>query len=184
MAILYGTEQKIWRRSERSGNSSYGNGAVMRISPVAYYARNLKELDRIAYDVTAVSHNHEYAIKGAHTVARAVYMALHGASKDDIKRFVSTKYDIGFTIDGIRELYQFSAATQDTVAPAVVAFLESNSFEEAIKSVISIGGDSDTLAAVCGAIAGAYYGVDETLEQRATRYLDNRLLKIYEQTKR
>jgi type I restriction enzyme M protein len=99
----------------------------------------------------------------------------------DIRRTIEQEYyPLSFTLDGIRDTYQFNETCQDTVPQALVAFFESTGFEDAIRNAISIGGDSDTLAALTGGVAEAYYGVPEPLRQQALGYLDDRLLAIYQ----
>ena len=130
--------------------------------------------------VTEVTHNHPEGIKGAEATTIAIWMAKNGATKDEIRARISRDYyDIDFTLDGIRDSYQFNETCQETVPQAIVAFLESVSFEDAVRNAISIGGDSDTLAAITGAIAEAHYGIAEPLEKKALTFLDAELLKIY-----
>ena len=164
--------------------NSFGNGAAMRISPAAWAARSEREARLFAEVVTRVSHNHPEGLKGAEAVTLAIYMARNGVSKDEIKKRMAYFYQLDFTIDEIRETYVFNETCQQTVPQAITAFLESASFEDAIRTAISVGGDSDTLAAITGAIAEAYYGVPEALEQKALAYLDEDLLQIYQAYKK
>ena len=117
-------------------------------------------------------------IKGAVVTAGATYLARSGADIDEIKDFVERYYKLDFTIDELRPTYQFNETCQDTVPQAMQAFFESISFEDAIRNAISIGGDSDTLGAITGAVAGAYYGMTDREEQSVTDRLDSTLLKI------
>ena len=137
---------------------SYGNGSAMRVSPVAWFARSLEECERLARLTAEPTHDHPDGIAGAQATAGAVYLARHGADKAAIKAYVEKYYKIDFTLDEIRDTYTFNEICAGTVPYAVEAFLESDSFEDCIRNTISIGGDSDTLAAVSGAIAEAYYG--------------------------
>ena len=160
--------------------NSFGNGAAMRISPVAYIASNECEVCRISEVITGVTHNHEEGLKGAEATAIAVYMARCGHTKDEIKnKIINNYYPLGFTIDEIRDTYQFNETCQGTVPQAIEAFLESTSFEDAIRTAISVGGDSDTLAAITGGIAEAYYEVPPAIKEKALSYLDDYLLSIY-----
>jgi len=160
--------------------NSFGNGAAMRISPVGFYAKSEEEVFRLSEAITGVTHNHVEGLKGAEATAIAVYLASSGKSKDDIRnRIISNYYPLDFTIDGIRDTYQFNETCQDTVPQAIEAFLESDSFEDAIRTAISVGGDSDTLAAITGGIAEAYYGVPKDIKEKALSYLDDYLLSIY-----
>lgn len=160
--------------------NSFGNGAAMRVSPVAYVAWSLQEARELSHAVTAVTHNHPEGLKGAEATAVATWMALDGRSKDEIGAYVNQNYyKLDFTIDEIRPTYWFNETCQDTVPQAIQAFLESDSFEDAIRTAISVGGDSDTLATITGAIAGAYYGVPDDIRGEAESYLDSTLYGIY-----
>ena len=161
---------------------SCGNGSAMRVSPVGFWAKSLEEAEHLALLSAMETHNHPDGIAGAEATAGAVYLALHGATKEEIKAYVEKFYPIDFTLDEIRPEYHFGhfqALNEGTVPYAVEAFPESNSFEEAIRNVISIGGDSDTLAAITGAIAEAYYGVpDDLWETVEKKYLDKFPLQV------
>lgn len=160
--------------------NSFGNGAAMRISPVGFVARTESEACRLSKVVTRVTHNHEEGIKGAEATVVSIYMARSGFTKGEIReRIERNYYYLDFTLDDIRDSYQFSETCQDTVPQAIEAFLESTSFEDAIRNAISIGGDSDTLAAITGSIAEAYYGVPEELKEKALSYLNDELRSIY-----
>lgn len=159
--------------------NSFGNGAAMRISPVGWLAESRAEVINLSRAVTEVSHNHPEGIKGAEATALAIFLARRGDSMGEIKRAMQEYYDLDFTIDGIRPTYRFNETCQATVPQALVAFFESDSFEDAIRTAISVGGDSDTLAAITGAVAEAYYGVPPELADQALSYLDDRLLPIY-----
>lgn len=157
--------------------NSFGNGAVMRISPVAYISDDLNDIDQYAEFSSAVTHNHPSAIHGSKAVSRLIFLARKGASKEELLKEIKKFYDNDFmntyTLDNIRDDYSFEVSCDGTVPPAVEAFLESDSFEDAIRNAISIGGDSDTIAAVTGAIAEAYYGIPEELIIKAESYLDD-----------
>jgi type I restriction enzyme M protein len=162
--------------------NSFGNGAAMRVSPCGFTARTEDEAILLSRKVTEVTHNHPEGLKGAEAVSVAIFLARNGAAKNEItERIVKDYYALNFTLDSIREKYQFNETCQGTVPQAIVAFLESNSFEDAIRNAISIGGDSDTLAAITGGIAEAYYGVPSELKSKALSYLDRELLKIYQE---
>ncbi|MEN0658090.1 ADP-ribosylglycohydrolase family protein [Caldifermentibacillus hisashii] len=162
--------------------NSFGNGAAMRISPVGFIARTESEACKLSGIVTGVTHNHEEGLKGAEATAVAIFMAWNGCTKSEIRNKInSSYYPLNFTIDGIRDSYQFNETCQETVPQAIAAFLESGSFEDAIRTAISVGGDSDTLAAITGSIAEAYYGVPEFIRKRALTYLDDELRAIYDE---
>ena len=126
-----------------------------------------------------MTHNHPEGLKGAEATAAAVFMAKSGSSLTEIREYIVTRYyQISFTLDSIRDTYQFNETCQDTVPQALEAFFESTGFEDAIRNAVSIGGDSDTLAAITGGIAEAYWGVPGALRERALAFLDERLLNI------
>ena len=175
----YGGHFRFWLREKQTEPyGSYGNGSAMRVSPVAWYANSLEECLDFAKASAEVTHNHPEGIKGAVVTAGAAYLARTGAKMDEIKAFVAKYYKIDFTLDEIRPTYEFNETCQDTVPQAMQAFFESISFEDAIRNAISIGGDSDTLAAITGAVAEAYYGMTDREEQSVTDRLDSTLLKI------
>ena len=170
-AWLYGDVHKPY--------NSFGNGSAMRVSPVAYVAESLDECKLLSLAVTDITHNHPEGIKGAEATAVATYLALHGASKDEIKDYiVKNYYDFHSALDEIRKTYRFNETCQMTVPQALTAFWESTSFVDAIKNAVSIGGDSDTVAAIAGAVAGAFYGVPTDCEKTASVFLDDRLTEI------
>lgn len=158
--------------------NSLGNGSAMRVSAVAWAAQTLDECISMSKAVTEISHNHPEGIKGAEAIAVATFMALHGSTKDEIMAKMQECYNLDFTIDAIRPFYQFDVTCMGTVPPAIVAFLEATDFEDAIRNAISIGGDSDTIAACTGAIAEAYFGIPVLLRERAKMFLDKRLRSI------
>ena len=177
----YGGRFFDWIINERrTPYNSYGNGSAMRVSSVGWYAKTLEEAKLIAKATADVTHNHPEGVKGAVATAGAVFLARTGADKEEIKAYVSNYYTINFTLEDIRPVYRFNETCQDTVPQAMQAFFESVSFEDAIRNAISIGGDSDTLAAITGAVAEAYYGISEELKSITRSYLDERLLGIVE----
>lgn len=162
--------------------NSYGNGAAMRVSPAGFISNSEEEAIALAEIVTAVTHNHPEGIKGAVATAVAIYLARKGATKAEIKeRIERDYYSLDFKIDDIRPTYRFNETCQETVPQAIQCFLESTSFEDAIRTAISLGGDSDTIGAITGAIAEAYYGVAKDMEEQALAYLDEDLRAIYDE---
>lgn len=160
--------------------NSFGNGAAMRVSACGFMAKSLDEAITLSKAVTEVTHNHPEGLKGAEATVVAIYMARTGSSMAQIREIIDREYyPMDFTLDEIRDTYQFNETCQDTVPQALMAFFESTSFEDAIRNAISVGGDSDTLAAITGGVAEAYYGVPGELKQKALEYLDDRLLEIY-----
>ena len=160
--------------------NSFGNGAAMRVSPCGFIAQSEDEAKLLARKVTEVTHNHPEGLKGAEAAAVAVFLARNGTAKHEIKESIEKDYyALDFTLDGIRKSYKFNETCQGTVPQAIAAFLESASFEDAIRNAVSIGGDSDTLAAITGGIAEACYGIPTDLKNKALTYLDHRLRDIY-----
>ena len=164
---------------------SFGNGAAMRVSACGFAARSLEEAKTMARAVTEVTHDHPEGLKGAEAAAVAVYMARTGASMSEIKAAIGQNYyNIDFTLDEIRPTYRFNETCQDTVPQAFAAFFESTDFEDAIRNAISVGGDSDTLAAITGGVAQAFYGIPADIREKAAGYLDERLLTILDEFER
>jgi type I restriction enzyme M protein len=158
---------------------SFGNGAAMRVSACGFAAKTLDEAVTLSRKVTEVTHNHPEGIKGAEATAVCIFLAKSGKNILEIRDYVDKHYyPMSFTLDGIRDHYTFDVSCQGTVPQAIMAFLESTGFEDAIRNAISIGGDSDTLAAITGGIAEAYYGIPNDIRQHALTFLDERLLKI------
>lgn len=132
----------------------------MRVSPVAYVHQDLAGVLQTAEQTSVVTHNHPEGIKGAQATAAAIFLARQGESKAAIKAYVETKfgYDLGRSLEQIRPTYRFNESCQETVPEAIIAFLESISFTDAIRNAVSLGGDADTLTCITGSIAEAFYG--------------------------
>ena len=141
--------------------NSFGNGSAMRVSPVGWAFDTLEETLEAAKQSAEITHNHPEGIKGAQATAACIFMARTGKSKQEIKEYVETKfgYDLSRTCNEIRPTYQFNESCQSTVPESIIAFLESTDFESAIRLTVSLGGDADTMGAITGAIAEAYYNV-------------------------
>lgn len=157
----YGGMFRRWLADPSMGPyDSFGNGAAMRISPVGWAYGTLEETLVQAERYTAVTHNHPEGIKGAQAIAGAIWMARHRSGKSEIRGWVerTAGYDLSRTCDQIRPGYRFNETCQKTVPEALVAFLESTDFEDAIRNGISLGGDSDTLTCITGSVAEAFYG--------------------------
>ena len=160
---------------------SYGNGSAMRVSPVAHVAKSEMECIWLANAVTRVTHDHPEGMKGAKAVALTTWGAMRRIPKGAIRAHIEEWYYIlDFTIDEIRPKYRFDASCQGSVPQAIKAFLESEDFEDAIRIAVSLGGDSDTIAAIAGGIAGAYYGVPNDLRLKAMGYLPAEFIDILE----
>ena len=178
----YGSNFLRWAQSDSATPyNSWGNGAAMRISPVAWACGTLSEVLQKAEQYSLPTHNHPEGVKGAQATAAAVFLARTGASKQQIRRYVCETfgYDLSLSCDQIRPEYSFDVSCQGTVPQAMVAFLESCDFESAIRLAISLGGDSDTLAGITGGIAQAFYGgVPEPIAARALNFLDESLRRV------
>ena len=139
---------------------SWGNGAAMRVSAIGWFFDSLEETERVAKISAEITHNHPEGIKGAQATAAAIWMARNRKNKEEIKNYIEAtyKYDLERKWEELNRNYVWKSSCQETVTEAIIAFLESNSFEDAIRKAVSIGGDSDTLACITGGIAEAFYG--------------------------
>ena len=178
----YGGAFRRWLEASRpQPYNSWGNGSAMRVSACGWAGRTLDEVKAMSCAVTEVTHNHPEGIKGAEATAVCVFLARQGKSKDEIKAYVSEHYyPLDFTLDDIRAGYSFDVSCQGSVPQALEAFFESTSFEDAIRNAISIGGDSDTIGAICGAAAEAFYGVPDEIRAKAMTFLPRHLLGVLE----
>lgn len=181
-AAGYGGMFRRWLVTPGMGPyQSFGNGAAMRISPVGWSGATLEETLELARSYTAVTHDHPEGIKGAQAVAGAIWLGRHRASKPEIRAWVvrHTDYDLHRSCDEIRPAYEFNETCQKTVPEALTAFFESESFEDAIRLGISLGGDSDTLTCITGSVAEAFYGgVPPEIEREALGRLDDPLRDV------
>ena len=158
--------------------NSWGNGAAMRVSACGWVGQTLGEVKAMSRAVTEVTHNHPEGIKGAEATAVATFLARTGKSMEEIREVVVRDYyPLDFTIDEIRPTYKFDVSCQGSVPQALEAFFESTSFEDAVRNAISIGGDSDTIGAICGAVADAFYGVPDDIRAKAETFLTPHLLE-------
>ena len=156
----YGGGFKKWLISDNpKPYNSYGNGSAMRVSPIGWYCNNIDDVLAEAQKSAQVTHSHPEGIKGAQATALTVFLARTGKSKKEIKETIGEQfsYDLSRKISKIRPIYKFDETCQGTVPEAIIAFLESKDYENAIRLAVSLGGDSDTLAAITGGIAEAFY---------------------------
>jgi ADP-ribosylglycohydrolase len=177
----YGGRFADWlRRGDLQPYNSFGNGAAMRVAPAALVARTIEEAADLARRVTLVTHNHPEGVKGALATAGAIFLARQGADAAAIRTHVATEhgYDMARSTDEIRPVYRFNETCQETVPEALICALEANGFEEAIRLAISIGGDSDTVAAIAGPVAEARFGVPENIAQAARARLPADMLEV------
>ena len=170
----YGTRFANWLRSDNpEPYNSCGNGSAMRVSPCALVAQSLDEALDLAKQSAEVTHNHPEGIKGAQATAAAIYLARTGADKEEIRSYIRKNfYSLDKSLDEIRPDYRFDGTCQGSVPESIQAFLESTDYEDAIRNTISLGGDADTMGAITGSIAWAYYGRDGL-----TRDMEKLLLK-------
>jgi len=145
--------------SGRHPYGSWGNGAAMRVSAVGWFFDTLEETERVAAISAAVSHNHSEGIKGAQATAAAIFLARTGKTKEEIRAYIEERfgYDLHKTWEYWHPLYHWEDSCQGTVPQALICFLDSRDFEDAIRKAVSLGGDSDTLACITGGVAEAFY---------------------------
>lgn len=175
----YGAGFHIWANSPHPAPyNSWGNGAALRVSPVGCAFDDLNTVLKEAARFTSITHNHPEGIRGAQAVASAIYYARKGESKERIREFIESDfgYNINQTLEEIRPAYQFDESCQGTVPQAIICFIESTDFEDAIRNAVSLGGDSDTLACITGGIAQAFCGevpghIMAAVEERLDRNL-------------
>ncbi|NJK30403.1 MAG: ADP-ribosylglycohydrolase family protein [Acaryochloris sp. RU_4_1] len=161
--------------------NSWGNGSAMRVSPVGFAFDDLDTVLAAAATSAAVTHNHPEGVKGAQATAAAIFLGRTGHTKVEIRRYIETTfaYDLGRSLDQIRPVYKFNESCQETVPEAIIAFLESTDFEDAIRNAVSLGGDTDTLACITGGIAEAFYGgVPDAISSTAMGYLNPHLREV------
>ena len=163
--------------------NSWGNGSAMRVSSVAWLFDDLGMVRLMARLSAEVTHNHPEGIKGAEATASAIFLARTGRSKAEIKRYIENEfgYDLSRTCDEIRPSYHHVESCQETVPEAITAFLEGESFEDVIRTAVSLGGDCDTLTCIAGSIAEGFYGVSEQLKQECLNRLPDELKTVLEQ---
>ncbi len=177
----WGQRFSLWLASDDGGPyNSFGNGGAMRVSAVGLLASNVDEAIALSDRVTSVTHNHPEGMRGAAATATAIHLARSGCSPSDIRQTITLRfgYDLAPTVDQIRSGYRHSERAQDTVPQALICALEAFSFEDAIRNAVSIGGDSDTLAAIAGSIAEALFGISDEMAAQAWDYLPPDMRKI------
>lgn len=184
----FGRGSLLWIEGKKKGNS-YGNGAAMRISPVAYLFDDLEEIKEESYLATIPTHNHPEAIKSAEAVATTIYLLRTGHSKEEVENYIKEHYyPLNYNLEELRHNYKFTSRAKNSVPIAIYAFFQGNDFEDCIRKAISIGGDSDTIASITGAIAETIYPIPEELKQQALNRLDdngkNLLKQVYKDEKR
>ena len=181
----YGGMFHYWlRKGSTEPYNSFGNGSAMRIGAVPYFADSLEQVKELTRKVTEITHNHPEGLKGAEATAVAEWLALHGSTKEEIKKHIEENYySMDYDEDELFRNSKFDGTCQGTVPQCIFAFLTSSSYEDEIRKVVSWGGDVDTMGAITGAIAGAFYGVPEEIEEEGLDYLDDAMLEIVKRFK-
>lgn len=181
----YGSKFNTWLRLPiTEPYNSFGNGSAMRISAVPYFAKSLDEVKELSKKVTEVTHNHPEGIKGAEATAVCIWLASQGYDKEYIKKYVEDNYyKLDFDYDDLVKTYTHVESCQESVPQSLFAFFISNSYEDTIRTAISMGGDADTMACIAGGIAAAYYGVPEEIENKGKEFLPEEFMYVLEKLK-
>ncbi|MCD7820014.1 MAG: ADP-ribosylglycohydrolase family protein [Lachnospiraceae bacterium] len=177
----YGGHFGVWlRQKDPAPYGSFGNGSAMRVSAAGWLYDTLERTEEVARATSEVTHNHPEGIKGAESVAGIIFLARTGSSKEQIKTYATEKfgYDLSRTCDEIRPQYHHVESCQQTVPEAITAFLEGNDFEDVIRTAVSLGGDCDTLTAIAGSMAEAFYGIPALLREECRKRLPKDLLAV------
>lgn len=180
--LAYGARFRVWLNAKKPmPYNSWGNGSAMRVSAVGWKFDTLPETLDFAKQSAQITHNHAEGIKGAQSVASAIFWARMGKNKAFIRKNIAQLfgYSLERTCDEIRLTYQFNESCQDTVPQAITAFLDSENFEHSIRLAVSLGGDSDTLAAIAGSIAEAFYGIPTDLREQALAILPRDIAEVF-----
>lgn len=186
--VGWGASFYKWLFENSTPYNSFGNGAGMRISPVGWVADSEEQVKSLSKAITEISHNHPEGLKGAEAIAMAVYLARTGNAKEYIRERLSYYYsvllDTSFNIEYLLGHYGYDewgnwVTCQGSIPQAIESFLDGDSFEDVVRNAVAIGGDSDTIGAMAGSIAEAYYGVPFELEDKALEYLPDDLKSIY-----
>ena len=179
----YGYRFNGWlRTSNPQPYNSFGNGSAMRVGAVPYFANSIEEVKDLSLKVTEVTHNHPEGIKGAEATAVCIWLALNGKTKEEIIKYVEDNYyKLDFNYEDLKSNYGFDETCQGSVPQSIYAFAISNSYEDTIRTAVSMGGDADTMACIAGAIAEAYYGIPEELEKEMYKFLSPDIKEIVEE---
>lgn len=179
--VGYGGHYLSWvEHKRRDPYNSCGNGSAMRTSAVGWYAKSIEECENLAEICAEITHNHPDGIAGAQATAGIIFLARNGASKDELKVYMEKYYPVDFTIDEIRSTYEYEIINKTTVPQAFRCFYEATDFEDCIRNAISIGGDSDTVAAIAGSMAEAFFGIPEDIAETGMSYLDDYMSDVVE----
>jgi len=173
---------------KRKPYNSFGNGSAMRVSAVGWMFDSLEETERVAGISASITHDHPEGIKGAQATAAAIYMARNGAGKEEIRDYISKKfeYDLNRTCDQIRPSYGFEVSCQKSVPESIIAFLDSTDYESTLRLAVSLGGDSDTQACIACGIAEAFYGIPDDIiveaSSRIPQYFKEIIIRMAEKS--
>ncbi len=170
----YGNRFIHWLGAEKPRPyGSYGNGSAMRVSAAGWLYATLERTREVARATANVSHNHPEGIKGAECTAAVIWLGRHGVTKDEIRDYVTKEfgYDISETLDEMRARHRHDESCMDSLPKALRSFLDGESYEDAVRNAVSLGGDTDTIAAIAGAMAEGFYGMPETLQDECMRFL-------------
>ena len=175
----YGSKFIAWLETDDpQPYGSWGNGSAMRVSAAGWLARTLEEAETLAEISARVTHDHPEGIRGAVCVAGCLFLLRQTGDKEAVRAYASRFYDLHFTLREIRDTYTFNASCQGSVPQAIVAFLEATGFEDAIRNAVSIGGDSDTIACMAGAVAAAFYGIPKDIREEAGPFIDGEVRNV------
>lgn len=178
----YGGYFHKWILDDTMGEyDSWGNGSAMRVSPVAYFAEDKDELMHLAKMSAKPTHGHDKAVKGAQATALAIYRAIEKRDPEDILQEIRDDfgYKLDREIDDIRETYKFYVDCERTVPPALICALKSNSFEDAVRNAVSLGGDADTVGAITGSIAEPLFEIPDDIASKTFSMLPNEIRRLY-----
>ena len=168
----FGKGSVAWIKGNYQGES-YGNGCAMRISPIGFCFDDLNTIKEESYKATIPSHNHYESIKASESIATSIYLLRNGYNKLELKEYIEKNYyNLDFDLEELRHNYTFTSKAIFSVPQAIYIFLISNDFEDAIRKAISIGGDTDTIASITGALAESYYGIPEEIKDKIIPFLD------------
>lgn len=177
----YGRGFRKWIFSEEPHPYySFGNGSAMRVSATGWMYSTVEQTRRIACYTAEVTHNHPEGIKGAEAVASCIFLARTGASKEEIRKYVEENfsYDLSRTLEQIRPKYHFDVTCQGSVPESIISFLEADDYEDAVRNAVFLGGDTDTMAAIAGGIAEAYYGLNAELRKECRKRVEQDMLVV------
>jgi len=181
----FGGSYKRWMFSDsRKPYNSWGNGSAMRTSSIGFFYNKEIDVLKAAREFAQVTHNHPEGVRGAQATSLCIFLARHGASKNDIRKEISKwfNYDLSKTINEIRPKYFFDVSCQGSVPQSITAFLESDDYEDAVRKSVSLGGDADTMACIAGGIAEAFYGpIPENIALETKKRLPDEFLKIIDE---